>query len=252
MRCPSVSVVRHRRLPWNPWNASPPCSTRPPGAIGAPAWSRASLRWPPSPAPSSFSSSPCRCSASARSTSSRSSRSPSCGGRASGSASRSPRCWRSTGSSCRPIHTFTLADSRNWLALAVFVVTAVVVSELAARSRRRATESELLAGSRPRSWLAARCAASSSGSPPRSPRVLQVDRARIELGEGTPGGTARYPLVAGARRVGVIHLDDPAPRDGRPAAADPGARVAARRGRRPRAPGRARRSTRRRSGGPTP
>ena len=37
-----------------------------------------------------------------------------------------------------PIHTFTLADSRNWLALAVFVVTAVVVSELAARSRRRA------------------------------------------------------------------------------------------------------------------
>ena len=45
-----------------------------------------------------------------------------------------------------PIHTFTLADSRNWLALAVFVVTAVVVSELAARSRRRATESELLAG----------------------------------------------------------------------------------------------------------
>ena len=31
-----------------------------------------------------------------------------------------------------PVHTFTLDDSRNWFALAVFLVTAVVVSELAA------------------------------------------------------------------------------------------------------------------------
>ncbi|MBV8081049.1 MAG: DUF4118 domain-containing protein [Actinobacteria bacterium] len=39
-----------------------------------------------------------------------------------------------------PVHTFTLADSKNWFALGVFVATAVVVSELAARSRRRAEE----------------------------------------------------------------------------------------------------------------
>src|SRR4051794_16536597 len=39
-----------------------------------------------------------------------------------------------------PVHTFTITDSKNWLALAVFVVVAVVVSELAARSRRRARE----------------------------------------------------------------------------------------------------------------
>ena len=44
-----------------------------------------------------------------------------------------------------PVHTFTLADSRNWFALAVFVVTAIVVSELAARSRRRAYETAQLA-----------------------------------------------------------------------------------------------------------
>ena len=44
-----------------------------------------------------------------------------------------------------PVHSLTLNDSRNWLALAVYVVTSAVVSELAARSRRRATESELLA-----------------------------------------------------------------------------------------------------------
>ena len=36
-------------------------------------------------------------------------------------------------------------DSSNWFALGVFLVTSVVVSELAARSRRRASESALLA-----------------------------------------------------------------------------------------------------------
>ena len=42
-----------------------------------------------------------------------------------------------------PVHTFTMADSSNWFALAVFVVTAAVVSELAARSRRRAREAAM-------------------------------------------------------------------------------------------------------------
>src|SRR5579864_1683742 len=41
-----------------------------------------------------------------------------------------------------PVHTFTLADSENWFALAVYLTTAVVVSELAARSRRRAAAAE--------------------------------------------------------------------------------------------------------------
>ncbi len=41
-----------------------------------------------------------------------------------------------------PLYTLTLQDERNWFALLVFVVTAVVVSELAARSRRRADEAE--------------------------------------------------------------------------------------------------------------
>jgi K+-sensing histidine kinase KdpD len=42
----------------------------------------------------------------------------------------------------RPLYTLTLQDSRNWFALLVFLVTAVVVSELATRSRRRAEEAE--------------------------------------------------------------------------------------------------------------
>ena len=38
-----------------------------------------------------------------------------------------------------PLHTLALTDSGNWVALAVFVVTSVVVSELATRARRRAS-----------------------------------------------------------------------------------------------------------------
>ena len=37
-----------------------------------------------------------------------------------------------------PLHTLALTDSENWVALAVFVVTAAVFSELATRARRRA------------------------------------------------------------------------------------------------------------------
>ena len=36
-----------------------------------------------------------------------------------------------------PLHTLALTDSGNWVALAVFVVTSVVVSELSTRARRR-------------------------------------------------------------------------------------------------------------------
>src|SRR5205085_8231918 len=46
-----------------------------------------------------------------------------------------------------PLHTLELTDSANWVALVVFVVTAVVVSELATRARRRgfaAAEAESL------------------------------------------------------------------------------------------------------------
>jgi len=46
-----------------------------------------------------------------------------------------------------PVHTFALRDSANWVALAAYLVTAVVVSELATRSRRlarQAVEAETL------------------------------------------------------------------------------------------------------------
>ena len=41
-----------------------------------------------------------------------------------------------------PTHTFRLADSENWVALAVYLVTAISVSALADRARRRTEEAE--------------------------------------------------------------------------------------------------------------
>jgi len=41
-----------------------------------------------------------------------------------------------------PVHTLTLANARNWTALAVYLITAVVSSNLATSARRRAAEAE--------------------------------------------------------------------------------------------------------------
>lgn len=42
----------------------------------------------------------------------------------------------------RPVHTLTLADGRNWTALGVYLVVAVVASQLATTARRRAALAE--------------------------------------------------------------------------------------------------------------
>jgi two-component system sensor histidine kinase KdpD len=41
-----------------------------------------------------------------------------------------------------PVSTFTIADPQNWVALAAFLITALVVGELSARAKRRAEEAE--------------------------------------------------------------------------------------------------------------
>jgi two-component system sensor histidine kinase KdpD len=41
-----------------------------------------------------------------------------------------------------PVHTFTIADPENWVALAAFLITAVTAGALSARARRRAEEAE--------------------------------------------------------------------------------------------------------------
>jgi two-component system sensor histidine kinase KdpD len=116
-----------------------------------------------------------------------------------------------------PTHTFTLADGANWFALVVYVVTAIVVSALAARVRRRAREAEqreresallasiasaLLGGTRVQDELD-RIAAGAAD-------VLGVSTAAIELGPERPplAHEDPYPLVAGERHVGTLFLPE--------------------------------------------
>ena len=86
-----------------------------------------------------------------------------------------------------PVHTFTLTDSKNWLALAVFVVVAVVVSELAARSRRRAREASLLAEIAASLLERGTVGDELERISADAARALQVEPARIVLGPDAEG-----------------------------------------------------------------
>jgi two-component system sensor histidine kinase KdpD len=112
-----------------------------------------------------------------------------------------------------PTHTFTLNDSANWFALLAYSATAVVVSELAARARRRATDAEqrereasllaeiaghLLGGTAVEeelAWIDGRAA-----------EVLGVPRAEIELGgKRSRSGDSPTRLEVDGRVVGTIY-----------------------------------------------
>jgi two-component system sensor histidine kinase KdpD len=111
-----------------------------------------------------------------------------------------------------PYHTFRLADSRNWFALAVYLVTAVVVSELATRSRRQARESALLTEIATSLLERGGVSGGLERIGAEAARVLQVEQARIELGGASApvdGAAERHPLAVGGRRVGTIYLERP-------------------------------------------
>lgn len=116
----------------------------------------------------------------------------------------------------KPIHTLTLADSGNWLALATFVCTSIVVSELAARIRRRATEAEQRARE---AALLGDIAAALLGRSDVEGALVHVARvlgdvlgepdARLTLGEhaGAEGAArASFLLVAAGRPVATMSL----------------------------------------------
>jgi len=116
-----------------------------------------------------------------------------------------------------PQHTFALRDSENWVALAVYLFTAVVVSELAARARRRAEDAEqqqreasllaeiarhLLEGRNLEAqldWIGAQTA-----------QILGVESAEIELGRarGAHPGSAPHALAIGSTTVGTVYTDE--------------------------------------------
>jgi two-component system sensor histidine kinase KdpD len=113
-----------------------------------------------------------------------------------------------------PTHTFTLADSANWFALAVYSVTAIVVSELAARSRRQAADAEQR--QREAALLAQMATRLLGGKPldaeldwvgQETAEVLGIARAEVELGGGRRhGGDAPIPLEVDGHTVGMLYI----------------------------------------------
>ena len=114
-----------------------------------------------------------------------------------------------------PKYTFELRESENWVVLAVYLVTAVVVSELAARSRRRAAEAEQRA--REAALLAevagvlletSSVQAELPGIQTRVAPALGATGATIELGSARPAAPHEsvYDLRAGDRLVGLLFL----------------------------------------------
>jgi two-component system sensor histidine kinase KdpD len=115
-----------------------------------------------------------------------------------------------------PTHTFRLSDGENWIALAVYLVTALVVSALAARSRareaeaeRRAHEATLLAGVAGSLLESEHVQNELRGISARVAEALGVERARIELDSvrrPEPGESA-LELRAGERGIGRLFVD---------------------------------------------
>ena len=107
-----------------------------------------------------------------------------------------------------PVHTFTLSDSRNWFALAVFVATGVVVSELAARLRRQARQSSLLAEIATSLLEHGDVSEELDRIAAEAARALEVESATITLGPQieSPEDAEAHALGAGGRRLGTIYL----------------------------------------------
>jgi two-component system sensor histidine kinase KdpD len=114
-----------------------------------------------------------------------------------------------------PLYTFTLAEPQNWVALAVFVVVAVVVGELAARVRRRAADAEqrereeAFLAEVATSFLGGRSPADELGDLAGQIRViLRAESVRIELGaqRDPPAGESPYELRVADGRIGTLYL----------------------------------------------
>jgi two-component system, OmpR family, sensor histidine kinase KdpD len=108
-----------------------------------------------------------------------------------------------------PIYSFAVADSRAWFALLIFAATAVVVSELAARSRHHAREAQLLAQIATALLVRGEVSSQLDALAAESARALEVERARIELGPTAvaSGDEVEQELVVGGRRAGRIVIE---------------------------------------------
>ena len=112
-----------------------------------------------------------------------------------------------------PVHTLRLSDRSNWLALAVYLATAIAVSELAARARQRAADAEQR--EQEEALLGELSVALLQGESlvdelPRignaTGSVLGVEGASIQLGAHAP--SEGIELLAGKRLVGQLVVPD--------------------------------------------
>jgi two-component system sensor histidine kinase KdpD len=111
-----------------------------------------------------------------------------------------------------PKHSFHLSDGANWLALAVYCGTAVVVGFLAARARRRSADAEQRR--REANVLAEAAAGLLRGWPldrvgePLA-AALRVDALRFVAGDVAPdAGERAIPVQAGRRTVATLLVDE--------------------------------------------
>jgi len=116
-----------------------------------------------------------------------------------------------------PRHTFRLSDGENWVALAVYLVTAVVVSALASRSRRReaeaarrAREASLIADVAGRLLETGQVQDELRDIASRVARVIGSRGARIELDSvrRPEQHELAHELRAAERSVGRLFLED--------------------------------------------
>jgi two-component system sensor histidine kinase KdpD len=116
-----------------------------------------------------------------------------------------------------PVHTFTLADRGNWLALLVYVVTAIVVGTLAARARRRRAEAEqrdlessLLADIAVDLLRGTKLVDELGRIEERTALVLGVSTVRISLGGPVSerSGEAPHRLSVDGREIGTLYTPE--------------------------------------------
>lgn len=116
-----------------------------------------------------------------------------------------------------PLYSFTLADRSNWLALAVYLTTAVVVGSLASRLRRRGEEAEqrereagLLADIAVELLRGTLLEDELGRIEERTAAVLGVTSVRVILGErsGVPRHEAPHALSVDGRSVGALYIPE--------------------------------------------
>jgi two-component system, OmpR family, sensor histidine kinase KdpD len=112
-----------------------------------------------------------------------------------------------------PTGQFTIADSRHWVALGVFLVAAVVASSVAELARSRAVEAEQrrreadLAAELARVLLGGASVHETLGEAARRlAEALSLEAAAIELGPAATGdaGGLSFELHSGGRRIGTL------------------------------------------------